>query len=206
MTPSAGDGESAIALYEFAADGDDELTVAEGEVLTVLERDGDEWWKCKNAHGAEGVVPASYLELKAGTSAPSSRAAPSPEAAKHDEEAEVDSETEAARAAQEAADRAEAERLQREEQERAARERKKLDAQRRAKEAAVAAEVERQKRKEAAAAAAKKSPPPQRSISLFVGLRSANALIAIGLNPRVPHHRAASLKKLPVRTIPNDCQ
>ena len=53
----------AIALYDFGADGVDELSVAEGERLTVLEKDGDEWWKCRNSKGLEGVVPASYLEV-----------------------------------------------------------------------------------------------------------------------------------------------
>jgi hypothetical protein len=54
---------AAIALYDFRADGEDELSVKEGERLYVLEMDGDEWWKCQNADGAEGVVPASYLEV-----------------------------------------------------------------------------------------------------------------------------------------------
>lgn len=53
----------AVALYDFGADGVDELSVAEGEHLTVLEKDGDEWWKCRNLKGLEGVVPASYLEV-----------------------------------------------------------------------------------------------------------------------------------------------
>lgn len=52
------------ALYDFNADGEDELTVKEGERLIVLEKDGEEWWKCKNAYDAEGVVPASYLEVR----------------------------------------------------------------------------------------------------------------------------------------------
>lgn len=56
------EGETADALYDFDADGDDELSVKEGEHLVVLEKDGDEWWKCRNSAGHEGVVPASYLE------------------------------------------------------------------------------------------------------------------------------------------------
>ncbi len=51
------------ALYDFAADGEDELSVAEGERLILLERDSDEWWKVRNKNGAEGVVPAQYVEL-----------------------------------------------------------------------------------------------------------------------------------------------
>ncbi len=58
-----GAGERAVVLYDFVADGDDEMTVHEGETLLVLERDTDEWWKCKNAKGEEGVVPANYLEV-----------------------------------------------------------------------------------------------------------------------------------------------
>lgn len=54
----------AVVLYDFKADGEDELSVQEGEQLLVLERDGDEWWKCRNASGAEGVVPAQYLEVR----------------------------------------------------------------------------------------------------------------------------------------------
>ena len=53
-------------LYDFTADGEDELTVREGETLMVLERDGDEWWKCRNQDGLVGVVPASYVEVSLG--------------------------------------------------------------------------------------------------------------------------------------------
>lgn len=56
-------GDPAAVLYDFAADGEDELSVREGETLMVLERDGDEWWKCRNQDGLVGVVPASYVEV-----------------------------------------------------------------------------------------------------------------------------------------------
>lgn len=58
------DGESAVVLYDFSADGEDELSVREGEHLLVIEKDSDEWWKCRNSSGAEGVVPAQYLEVR----------------------------------------------------------------------------------------------------------------------------------------------
>lgn len=58
------EGEEAIALYDFVADGDDELAVKEGERLFILDKiTSDEWWKCRNIHGEEGVVPASYIEV-----------------------------------------------------------------------------------------------------------------------------------------------
>jgi hypothetical protein len=55
--------DTADALYDFDADGEDELSVKEGEHLVIVEKDSDEWWKCRNSEGAEGVVPASYLEV-----------------------------------------------------------------------------------------------------------------------------------------------
>jgi hypothetical protein len=58
-----GDGEPAVALYDFEGTGSDELTVEEGERLWIIEKEGEEWWKCRNEHGIEGVVPASYLEV-----------------------------------------------------------------------------------------------------------------------------------------------
>jgi hypothetical protein len=57
------EGLQAVALYDFQAQGDDELTVAEGDTLWIIEQDGDEWWKCRNAEGNESVVPASYVEV-----------------------------------------------------------------------------------------------------------------------------------------------
>jgi len=57
------EGEGAAALYDFAADGEDELTVRSGERLRVIDRTNDEWWKCRNSYGAEGVVPASYVDV-----------------------------------------------------------------------------------------------------------------------------------------------
>ncbi len=59
------EGLEAVALYDFQAQGDDELTVAEGDSLWIIEQEGDEWWKCRNANGDEGVVPASYIEVGA---------------------------------------------------------------------------------------------------------------------------------------------
>lgn len=57
--------EQCVVLYDFEAGGDDELTVTEGETLTVVEKE-DEWWLVRNTRGAEGVVPAQYVEMTAG--------------------------------------------------------------------------------------------------------------------------------------------
>ncbi|KAI6164823.1 hypothetical protein EDD17DRAFT_1474079 [Pisolithus thermaeus] len=55
-------GEPVVVLYDFQSTGADELSVQEGEQLWILEKEGAEWWKCRNGEGLEGVVPASYLE------------------------------------------------------------------------------------------------------------------------------------------------
>lgn len=61
-------GKPATALYDFEAQGDDELTVEEGDRLFVLDdTSDDDWWKCAmQSDGKEGVVPASYIELDQG--------------------------------------------------------------------------------------------------------------------------------------------
>lgn len=63
LTGNEQEGEFAVALYDFESTGPDELSVQEGERLCIIEKEGEEWWKCRNAHGNEGVVPASYLEV-----------------------------------------------------------------------------------------------------------------------------------------------
>jgi len=62
-------GEPAMALYDFEAQGDDEISVAENEPLTLVERENEDWWKVRNARGEEGVVPASYVEVTDGAGA-----------------------------------------------------------------------------------------------------------------------------------------
>ncbi|KAJ7068246.1 hypothetical protein C8F01DRAFT_1117442 [Mycena amicta] len=170
----AADADVATALYDFGADGADELSVVEGEQLIILERDGDEWWKCRNSKGQEGVVPASYLEAGAGPA--------HEDAGEQEEEEEEEEDDSAAAAAREAEERAEAERQrkarereraerdraereraenERAEKEKQEKERKKQEAQKRARDAAAAAEREREKRKQAAAARPPTvSPPP----------------------------------------------
>lgn len=54
---------TATALYDFEAQGDDELPMTEGEILTIMDKSNDDWWTVKNARGKQGVVPAQYVEL-----------------------------------------------------------------------------------------------------------------------------------------------
>ncbi|KAG9128371.1 cytoskeletal protein binding protein [Ceratobasidium sp. 392] len=155
-------GEQATALYDFHAQASDELGVKEGEVLVVTNRvESEEWWKCRNAKGEEGVVPSSYLELKAG--APGSRPPP--------DEEDTAAEMAAANAAeQQAAEqkrmeqirkREEAERLQAEEKRRK-RELERAEAEARRREL-ERLEQQRLEAEKAAKAAARRSPGPRPS-------------------------------------------
>ncbi|KAI0296116.1 hypothetical protein B0F90DRAFT_1116027 [Multifurca ochricompacta] len=129
------EGLEAVALYDFQAQGDDELTVAEGDALWIIEKDGDEWWKCRNVKGDEGVVPASYIEPTGPGRLPS-----------RPEEPEEEDEDDGGAAEREAEERAAAERAEQKEKEELEHKERQAKEQR-AKAAAVAAEAER-KRKE----------------------------------------------------------
>ncbi|KAG7096990.1 hypothetical protein E1B28_004385 [Marasmius oreades] len=162
-----GDEGQVTVLYDFKADGEDELTVSADEHLIVLEKDGDDWWKCRNQKGQEGVVPASYVQVIVSGAQPntsSSKAAEeaAAEKARGVSEAKARAEAQARAEADEAARgkaeaeakaKAEAERLEREEEERKAQKKKE---QERAE--AVAAEAER-KRRQVAAVANQPQPP-----------------------------------------------
>lgn len=52
-------------LYDFMAQGEDEVTVAAGDEVVVLDDSkSEEWWQVRRLkNGKEGVVPSSYIEL-----------------------------------------------------------------------------------------------------------------------------------------------
>ena len=53
----------ARALYAFEAERDEELSLKEGDIVTVLDReDLDGWWEGE-LHGVTGFFPAQYTEL-----------------------------------------------------------------------------------------------------------------------------------------------
>ncbi|KAJ9095800.1 hypothetical protein QFC19_007414 [Naganishia cerealis] len=54
---------TATALYDFEAQGDDELSITEGEILNVIDKSNEDWWTVKDPRGNQGVVPAQYVEL-----------------------------------------------------------------------------------------------------------------------------------------------
>lgn len=56
------------AVYDYQPQGDTELDISEGDLLRVLEKGDDGWWKAKknpiNEEDDEpqGLVPENYLE------------------------------------------------------------------------------------------------------------------------------------------------
>ncbi|KAF2186947.1 hypothetical protein K469DRAFT_705490 [Zopfia rhizophila CBS 207.26] len=67
---AAGSGTSNVQkkghmLFDFMAQGDDEVTVGLGdEVLILDDSASDEWWKVRRLkNGKEGVVPSNYVEI-----------------------------------------------------------------------------------------------------------------------------------------------
>lgn len=61
-------------LYDFMAQGDDEVTVGIGDGVIVLDdTKSEEWWMVRRLkNGKEGVVPSSYVEITRTDAPPSS--------------------------------------------------------------------------------------------------------------------------------------
>lgn len=53
------------ALYDFDAQpGTGELSIKEGEILTVSRQDvGEGWWEGTNSQGQAGLFPAAYVKV-----------------------------------------------------------------------------------------------------------------------------------------------
>jgi hypothetical protein len=80
---AAGSGSGATLkkgkmIYEFMAQGDDEVTVAEGDEVIVLDDSkSDEWWMVRRIkNGKEGVVPSNYVDIIGTVPAPTSPSSP----------------------------------------------------------------------------------------------------------------------------------
>ena len=55
----------AIALYDYQAGDDDEISFDPDDVITELEFVDEGWWR-GTCHGVHGLFPANYVELQDG--------------------------------------------------------------------------------------------------------------------------------------------
>ncbi|KAJ6651517.1 hypothetical protein lerEdw1_020852 [Lerista edwardsae] len=55
-------GLSAVALYDYQGDGDDEISFDPGDTITDIEQVDEGWWRGR-CHGRDGLFPANYVEL-----------------------------------------------------------------------------------------------------------------------------------------------
>lgn len=63
--PPEPESRHAIIMYTFAAEGGDEISVNEGDHVTVLMDDRqDGWCTIRTQHGEQGIVPETYVEMQ----------------------------------------------------------------------------------------------------------------------------------------------
>lgn len=66
LTKASGNNKRiGVLLYDFRAQGDDELSVREGDEIYIVDLSkSKEWWMCERvSDGKQGVVPSSYIEI-----------------------------------------------------------------------------------------------------------------------------------------------
>ncbi|KAF7726844.1 hypothetical protein EC973_008351 [Apophysomyces ossiformis] len=64
-TPKEDLGQTAIALYDYAAGEDNEISFKESEIITHIEFVSEDWWQGVGPDGTTvGLFPANYVELQ----------------------------------------------------------------------------------------------------------------------------------------------
>lgn len=59
---SAG-GQSAVIIYDYSKDEDNEIDLTEGQMVTNIEQVDPDWWMGTNIHGESGLFPSAYVSL-----------------------------------------------------------------------------------------------------------------------------------------------
>jgi hypothetical protein len=49
-------------LYDYSGGSQEELQFLEGEVISIIDKNDDEWWKAER-DGVVYIVPATYVEV-----------------------------------------------------------------------------------------------------------------------------------------------
>ncbi|KAI8115742.1 SH3 domain-containing protein 19, partial [Lucilia cuprina] len=63
LTESEPKSKSAIAVYDYAAGDEDELSFDEGETITQIQEVSPEWWSGENSKQEYGLFPSNYVKL-----------------------------------------------------------------------------------------------------------------------------------------------
>ena len=50
-----------IAVYDYEAQGDQELSLVEGDIVTLIAKEDEMWW-CGQVRGQVGMFPSTYVE------------------------------------------------------------------------------------------------------------------------------------------------
>lgn len=59
------ENEAVMVLFDFHAADENDVDVRRGEVVTVLNRDDEDWWWVMRDDGIEGFIPSSYVSIEA---------------------------------------------------------------------------------------------------------------------------------------------
>ena len=50
-----------VVLYDYEAQGEQELDLNEGDIVTIVTKEDDVWW-CGQIRGKQGMFPSTYVE------------------------------------------------------------------------------------------------------------------------------------------------
>ena len=53
----------AVGLYDFKATDSGDLGFSKGQVITIIGKAGEDWWKGRSVEGKEGIFPSNYVEV-----------------------------------------------------------------------------------------------------------------------------------------------
>ena len=51
-----------MAIYDYEAQGEEELNLKDGDIITVVMKEDSTWWRGK-LDGKEGMFPRQYVEV-----------------------------------------------------------------------------------------------------------------------------------------------
>ena len=54
--------ERVVAIYDYEAQGEEELNLKDGDIITVVMKEDSTWWRGK-LDGKEGMFPRQYVEV-----------------------------------------------------------------------------------------------------------------------------------------------